>query len=163
MIVKLQSGFIEQQQMEGKEIPNSLEREALLVYCGNFDSMDGMVEIKEEHLDRLHNKHNSMLASVARMMSGAVPVKFNPPLQVDHSTSGWDTVGRLVGDVRLGEHTISEGQVVKALYGKVRVLGKENVERVLDGRWTHLSIGADLEEGKFQELTITPFPAAKED
>lgn len=160
MYVKLQSGFLSQALPDQSDTPASLERDALLVYCGSFESMDGLVEVKEEHLVRLYENHNAMLAKVARMMAGEVPVKNYPPIQVDHTTSGWDTVGRLVGQLRLGDHTTEDGSIVKALYGRLRILGKENVERVADGRWTNLSIGADLEKGKFQELTITPFPAA---
>lgn len=162
MYVKLQSGFLEQVIDNPTEVPASLERDALLVYCGNFESMDGAVEVKPEHIDRLHDTHNTMLANIARLVAGDVPVKNFPPLQLDHSVKAADTVGRLVGQIRKGEHTNNDGQLVPALYGRVRVLGKENVEKVLDGRWTHLSIGADLEKGKFQELTITPFPAASD-
>lgn len=161
MYVKLQSGFLEQVAPETGETPSSLDREALLVYCGNFESMDGLVEVKEEHIVRLHDNHNAMLAQVARMVTGDIPVKNFPPIQLDHSTLAKDTVGRLVGQIRIGDHLVG-GIAVKALYGKLRILGKDNVEKVSDGRWTHLSIGADLESGKFQELTITPFPAASD-
>jgi hypothetical protein len=64
-------------------------------------------------------------------------------------------VGRLVGPIAL-----SDFEGAPSITGNVRILGKENIERVEDGRWTHLSIGADLEEGTMHELTITPFPAA---
>ena len=131
----------------------------MLVYTGKFNSLDGEVEIKDEDIEKLATNHNGMLASLKRLAVGDVPVKHYPPLQLDHSTSAKDTVGRLVGDLEVGEHTTPEGKY-KALFGKVRILGKENVEKVMDGRWTHVSIGADLESHKITELTITPFPAA---
>lgn len=161
MIVKrLQSGSFSQIAPEPGETPSSLDREALIVYCGNFESMDGFVEVKDEHITRLHDNHNGMLSKISRMVAGDVPLKYCPPIQLDHSTLAKDTVGRLVGPLRMGEHSTEDGRSVKALYGKVLVLGRDNVEKVIDGRWTNLSIGADLEKGKFQELTITPFPAA---
>ena len=58
------------------------------------------------------------------------------------------------------KEAVIEGERKNALFGRVRILGAENVEKVKDGRWIHLSMGADLEEGKLSELTITPFPAA---
>lgn len=139
-----------------------LERSALLVYAGSFQSMDGPVEISQDHLTALLQNHNSVLSKVKRLATGDIPAKACPPIQLDHSTSAKDTVGRLIGDLTMAPHTMSDGSEVMGLYGKVRILGQENVERVMDGRWTHLSIGADLDAGKISELTITPFPAAAE-
>lgn len=158
--IKLQTGFLEQSKEDLKEVPTYLDRPALLVYAGSFESMDGPVEVKDEHIENLAAQHNSLLSSVKRKLMGDVPLKNYPPIQLDHSTSAKDTVGRLIGELTTGEYELESGKKVKALYGNVRILGKENVEKVLDGRWTHLSIGADLESGKVQELTITPFPAA---
>jgi outer membrane biosynthesis protein TonB len=128
------------------------DRRALLVYMGHFNSLDGPVDITYDHLQHIANNHNERIAKLgdfARMSD-------YPPIQLDHSRSARDTVGRLIGPVELGVH---EG--VAALFGQVRILGCDNWEKVCDGRWTHLSINADLEKGKIQELTITPFPAAE--
>lgn len=162
MYVKLQSGSFEPTAPTNdvQDVPTKLDKPAMLVYSGNFESMDGHVEVKDEHIDRLAANHNAMLATLARMLAGDVPLRDCPPLQLDHSVKAVDTIGRVIGPLRVGEHTTQEGKTVKALYGTVRVLGKENVEKVIDGRWCNLSIGADLEKGRLQELTVTPFPAA---
>lgn len=139
-----------------------LDKKCLLVYCGTFQSMDGEVTIDHEHLTRLAETHNSFLSKLKMAVGGEVPVKHFPPVQLDHSTSAKDTVGRLVGELQLSEHQLEDGSKVPALYGTARILGQENVDRVKDGRWVHLSIGADLDTGKLSELTITPFPAAPE-
>lgn len=138
-----------------------LDRKAMLVYAGEFESMDGPVAVTDEHIDQLAANHNSLLSKVSRLVTGDLPAKYCPPVQLDHSTSATMTVGRLVGPLEVGEYEDEDGSRKKALYGKLRILGRENVEKVKDGRWTHLSIGADLESGKVNELTITPFPAAK--
>lgn len=138
---------------------NMIEREAMLVYTGDFESMDGPVTVTDEHLTNLSSNHNSWLSKFTRLATGDLPAKAYPPIQLDHSPSAKDTVGRLVGDLTIRDYE-DDGVVKKALFGKMRILGKENVEKVKDGRWTHLSIGADLETGKLNELTITPFPAA---
>jgi hypothetical protein len=163
MHVRLLSGAIEAAEgTEGiagaSEVPSKVDRKAMLVYAGKFDSMDGPVEITPDHLSRLVETHNGLGARLGRAMG----MKDLPPVQLDHSTSAKDTVGRLVGQLEMGSHRLADGSEVPAVFGTVRVLGRENVEKVLDGRWTHLSIGADLETGKISELTITPFPAAKE-
>lgn len=141
--------------------PASVDRRVMLVYAGKFISMDGEVEITPEHIEALAAAHNQRVTAVAAGANGGEPdIRSYPPIQLDHSASARDTVGRLVGPVEIGtfEH---EGNTVPALYGTMRVLGAENVERVLDGRWSHVSIGADLETPKLTELSVTPFPAAE--
>lgn len=128
------------------------EKRAVLVYAGTFNSMDGEVTITPVHIEVLCRNHNEKLEK----LGGEVKISDYPPVQVDHSTSAHDTVGRLIGEVDIGTY---QGQV--ALFGTVRILGQENWEKVSDGRWTHLSIGADLEAGIIQEITVTPFPAAQ--
>jgi hypothetical protein len=162
VIVNLSAGEIIPGQEGDTSDPAVLERDVLLVYAGKFQSMDGEVEITDDHIDKLASAHNSMLSKLAKLVGGQSSLKVYPPVQLDHSTSARDTIGRLVGDVKVGEHVTADGQKSKALFGKVRFLGKENVEKVKDGRWAHVSIGADLENPKIQELTITPFPAAAE-
>lgn len=160
--VQLQAGHFAEGNVSVSELGDSLEKDALLVYCGTFQSMDGEVDILDDHLKKLASNHNSWLSKFKRMASGEIPAKACPPIQLDHSKSARDTVGRLVGDLKLAPYKAEGGEEVLGLYGRLKILGKENVEKVKDGRWTHLSIGADLEEGKLTELTITPFPAAPE-
>jgi hypothetical protein len=136
-----------------------LDKRVMLVYSGEFKSLDGPVIIKDEDIDQLASIHNSFLSKLSRLATGDIPLKHAPPIQLDHSTSARDTVGRLVGDLEVGEFD-DEGTKKKALFGTARILGDENIERVKDGRWTHVSMGADLESHKITELTITPFPAA---
>lgn len=163
MLVRLkESGSIDPKESHEGDSETSIERRAMLVYAGTFDSMDGEVIVKPEHIRSLVKNHNSVLSKVKRLASGTVHLKHYPPIQLDHSTSARDTIGRLVGDLSVDDHETPEGKKVPAVFGMVRFLGKENVERVNDGRWTHLSIGADFDKGTVSELSVTPFPAAKQ-
>lgn len=137
----------------------SYDRPVMLVYAGKFDSIDGPVEITPEHIDALCLNHNAILSKVKRLASGDIPMREYPPLQLDHSRSAAHTIGRLVGNLTVGEAEI-QGEKKKALFGVVRFLGAENVEKAKDGRYTHVSIGADLDPAKINELSVTPFPAA---
>lgn len=160
--VQLYSGFVvgEPKAELSGDVPGRIEKDVLLVYTGTHQSADGPVDVTDEHLERLVNNHNSVMSKLTRLVSGAVPVQHRPPLQLDHSPSARDTVGRVLSEpLRLGEYE-HDGKKLKAVYGKVEVLGRENVERVMDGRWASVSVGADFDEGKLSELTITPFPAA---
>lgn len=162
-IVRLSlSGALNDGDAKPKEDLSSIDKPAMLVYTGEFESMDGPVSIKDEDIEKLAANHNGFMAKLSRLASGEVHPKHNPPVQLDHSTSARDTIGRLVGNLSVGEHTDEAGNKVKCLLGTARILGKENVERVQDGRWTHLSGGFDLETHKVTELTVTPFPAAGE-
>jgi hypothetical protein len=131
-----------------------LVRDAMFVYAGKFESMDGPVEIKDEHVENLCKNFNDHITQLSAGGS-EIAVKNYPPIQLDHTTSARDTVGRVIGPLTVGTF---EGK--KALFGKVKFLGEENVAKAADGRWTHLSIGADLDTCKLNELTVTPFPAA---
>lgn len=168
MQVKLRTGSFESGELPAATTSSggaTLDKRCLLVYCGTFDSMDGEVTIKPDHLKHLAATHNAQLTQTANALGLSVdelPYKSYPPLQLDHSTSAHDTVGRVVGVIEIGSYELKDGTKVPALYGKARVLGSENVVKVEDGRWTNLSIGADLEAGTLSELTITPFPAAPE-
>lgn len=136
------------------------EKDVMMVYTGKFDSMDGEVEIKDEDIEKLVGNHNANLEKLSKLASGPYDIGKNPPLQLDHSTSAKDTVGRVVGPLKVGEYATEDGKKLKAMFGKVRVLGADNIEKVKDGRWSHVSMGADLETHTLSELTITPFPAA---
>lgn len=118
--------------------------------------MDGPVDVTD---DQLRLVVQAFTARLAKFAEGAVPMKECPPMQVDHTSSAHDTVGRLTGPLSLEEMEI-DGEMRLALVGFTTVLGKENVEKVLDGRWTNLSVGCDFDTGEIKELTITPFPAA---
>jgi hypothetical protein len=143
------------------DVPSFLDRPAMLVYAGKFQSMDGEVEVTEEQIDKLVSLRSSYLSRIKRLATGDIPVHQGSPLQLDHSVSAAATVGRVLGSFSKGLHTLESGETVPALYcDKVRVLGRENVEKVRDGRWSSVSIGADLDSGLFNELSIVPFPAA---
>lgn len=139
-----------------------LEKAAMLVYCGKFQSLDGEVEITEGHIDKLVANHNAKID--AHVKNGMKEINYFtklPPLQLDHSTSARDTVGRVNGTLSKGRFMREDGVEVCALMvDRLCVLGEDNVEHVLDGRWANLSIGADLDAGQLNELSITPFPAA---
>jgi hypothetical protein len=142
--------------------PDFLDRPCMLVYVGTFDSMDGEVEVTEDHINLLVLNHNARLTRV-QAIAGTEDVlcRMMQPLQLDHSTSAVVTVGRVIGKMFKGTHVLDDGASVPALYcEKVRTLGSENVPKVKDGRWANVSIGADLEMGILNELSITPFPAA---
>lgn len=145
-----------------------VERDAIFCYEGKFVDMDGnTVNVTADKLRKLATRHNATyqlaLAKATEAGKTEVDAADCPPVQVDHSTSGWDTVGRIFGMLRLVDGYVPRpgAKPVVALAGPVRFLGKDNVERATDGRWATLSTAADFDEGYFTELTVTPFPAAK--
>src|SRR6267154_240501 len=111
MIVKLKTGTFEGEATVD-ESKGYLDKKAMLVYTGKFESMDGPVEIKDEDIDKLVENHNSVLKKLGRLAEGISGYKFSPPIQLDHSTSAKDTVGRLVGNLEHGEHEV-DGKKMK--------------------------------------------------
>lgn len=158
--IRLFSGLLEGD-VKVDDKSGHLDKPVMLVYAGKFESMDGPVEIKDEDIEKLAANHNSKFEQL-QLAHGDGSVKGCPPIQLDHSTSATHTVGRLVGGLTVGEHTPAGGKPVKALLGTCRFLGADNIEKVMDGRWQNVSMGADMEGHELSELTITPFPAAAE-
>jgi hypothetical protein len=60
----------------------------------------------------------------------------------------------------LGVDAIKSWIAERALHGEVTVIGRENVEKALDGRYRHLSAGFLLKDRQLVELTFTPRRAA---
>lgn len=151
---------------EANEQKTELSKAVMLVYTGKFQSMDGEVDVGDEDLDKLATNHNDRLnkvvAKLGKAFTGDYPKQFSPPVQLDHSTSAQHTIGRLSGPLTLGEHELEDGTKVKALFGTAKILGKENIEKVEDGRWLNVSGGFDFANHKISELSVTPFPAAEE-
>ncbi len=141
---------------------NSCLRECLLCYEGTHESMDGEVVVTGQQLDHIAVNYNSVLARSSHQNNGKPHDKHCAPVQIDHSESATLTVGRLRNALRTGLHTLLSGQVVKGLFGPITILGRENVEKSNDGRWSTVSLSADFDAGIIEELTITAFPAAKE-
>lgn len=140
----------------------SLVKECLLCYEGTHESMDGPVTVTPQQLESIVTNYNSVLAQSSVQNGGKPHDRHCAPVQVDHDESAMLTVGRLRNALRMGIHTLLSGINVKGLFGPVTILGKENVERANDGRWSTVSLSADFEKGIIEELTITGFPAAKE-
>ena len=159
MMVTLYSGHIQGGQTHEGTAPAVLDRDVMLVYEGTFQSMDGEVTITRAHLEKLAKNHNARLDTLT-FDHKETPMRDLPPIQLDHTGSARDTVGRVVSKLELKDVTI-EGKQCVALFGRARFLGIENCERASDGRWTNVSIGADLEAGVLKELSVTPFPAAQ--
>lgn len=145
---------------DGEDISETIyQRVVLMVYTGQFSSMDGEVKVEPRHILAMEANHNSVFARLKRLATGDVPMKDCPPLQLDHSVSARDTIGRVVGEFHSADVEIN-GKKELGLFGIARFLGKENIEKAKDGRYTNVSIGADLEACILNELSVTPFPAA---
>jgi len=157
MIVRLNTGSLSEVSMN--ESVESIEKDALICYTGTFQSMDGPVEVKVENLQLIADNYNAILDKASMAAGGPAPLKFCAPVQLDHETKATHTIGRVTGRLEVRPVEI-EGAQVMGLFGRATIMGAENVAKVKDGRWIHLSIGADFTEGKLNELTVTPFPAA---
>lgn len=133
-----------------------IDKPCILLTEGTFQSMDGEVTITPEHLHKIVETYNSKIDAIKATGRELVMADYHPA-QLDHSTSAKDTIGRLIGPMYVEER---DGK--QTLHGVIRFLGAENVERVQDGRYTHLSVGINnLETCELDEITVTPFPACK--
>ncbi len=156
-LVRLQVGHITDEGSEEND-GGRLRRKALLVYEGTFQSMDGEVTLTSEDLKNIATNYNSSLAKLSRLFKGG-GAKVQVPVQLDHSPKASDTIGRVDGEITEGTFQDEDGVDKVALYGDLVFIGKDNVEKAKDGRWTHLSVGLE-KNSKLTEVSVTPFPAA---
>lgn len=155
---KLQSGHLDGVQLAAGADGSFVDKPAMLVYSGLFESMDGPVTVTDEMLRKLVSNHNQRMA-LARNEGDFVP-RLLAPVQCDHSTSAVVTVGRVLPQPLELKPIEIAGTERLAVFGAVRFLGVENVTKAIDGRFVHLSVGADFDAGVLKELSIVPFPAA---
>lgn len=134
-----------------------VDKECILLTVGKFKSMDGEVKITENIIKNIAQVYNSKLHQL-RGNGAALNMAHFKPVQLDHSTSANETVGRLLDPLQVKEH---EGKLT--LFGTIRFIGEENVAKATDGRWTNLSVGIkSLATCELNEVTITPFPACQD-
>jgi hypothetical protein len=154
--MRLQSGHLTDE-ANAEDTDSKLRRKAMLVYEGTFQSMDGEITLSSQDLQLICDQYNSGLEKMKRFLGGGPKVQV--PVQLDHSPKSVDTVGRVDGPITMGSFTDEDGKELAALYGELVFIGKDNVEKAKDGRWTHLSIGLE-KNSKLTEVSVTPFPAA---
>lgn len=157
-VTTLRGGRLDATHLAAGEDGKTLDKAGLFVYTGTHESMDGPVTVTDEMLERLVANHNVRMAA-ARAAGDFVP-SLLPPVQLDHSSSATVTVGRVLPTPLRLERAVIDGEERLAVFGSARFLGAENAEKAKDGRWVHLSVGADFDAGVLKELTVTPFPAA---
>lgn len=111
---------------------------------------EGQAIIKKARLfyPGTHNNKKFVEADIRKIADNFVTGEFIP-LQLDHSDSARDTIGRILDVFQEGD----------TLYGHLLFLGEDAVKNVLLGKWKKVSIGARLKDKKLVEVSITPFPA----
>lgn len=127
----------------------------MAVYEGSFESMDGPVTITRAHIEALCDNHNRRIAESNGNIGAC------PPMQLDHEKAARQTVGRVNGLARVEPRFIKGRERLALVIDRVRFLGSENVAPATDGRWSSVSIGANLDTCTLDELSIVPFPAAE--
>jgi hypothetical protein len=141
----------------------SLDKRALIVHEGNFESSDGAISFNKERLKRVVKRNNDRLEQLSREYSGNVPNGAYPPIYEDHTDNTHSTIGRLIGPLSYEERDIPNvGSNIPCIVSEcTRFLGAENCERASDGRIFHLSIGIDeSQDDLITELSVVPEPAA---
>lgn len=125
----------------------------LYPYYVECDANGNSFDIKEEDVRKVHDEYNKTVQfkwTKLQKMGKEIPIVFveNAPNQLDHDQSSAKTVGHVIGEMQLIE---KEGGPF--LFAKLRVKGKENVERVEDGRFSQVSLGFDTASGEVFEIS----------
>lgn len=130
-----------------KEINKDLIDVKVLVlypYYVEADANGNSFNITKDDIRSLHDNYNKTVKfkwSKLKKMGRDIPLKLVEvaPNHIDHNS---DSVLTIVGHV-IGEMEIQEKDDDPYLFATIRVKGKDNVERVQDGRFSQVSIGFD--------------------
>jgi hypothetical protein len=107
------------------------------------DANGNSFNITKDDVKNIHDKYNSTVRfkwARLKKMGKEIPLNLveNAPNQLDHVQSAIQTVGHVIGEMELIELNTDPH-----LFANIRVKGKDNVERVKDGRFNQVSIGFD--------------------
>lgn len=125
---------------------NTIDVTTLILYpfFVEADANGNSFDIKKEDVYAVHDLYNKTVRfkwSKLQKIGKNIPLKYveNVPNIIDHEQK---TVMNIVGHV-IGELKILEKDGDPYLFATLRVKGKENVDRVKDGRFSQVSMGFD--------------------
>ena len=126
----------------------AVEVNTLLMYSGEFVDAGGQeLVVKPELLYSLARRYDEYLAkplpgeSAIKKLFGVRPERLYKPVSLNHEK---DDAMKIIGRVMSLEVKEHDDQVF--LFGKMRILGKDNVDRVKDRRLTNVSISFDYDD-----------------
>ncbi len=127
---------------------NEMEVNCLLMYSGNFVDAGGAdITVKPELLRSLASRYMNYLEtplpgdSAIRKFFGKAPERLYRPISLNHSKDNvLNIIGRVIG------LEVKEDTDDAFLFGKMKILGEDNVQRVRDGRLNNVSISFDYDD-----------------
>lgn len=167
-------------ELSGKKMEHTdrCEVDAMILHPGSFDSMSGQVNVTSDDVHKLARNYNSTVNTLWENLKSKilgsdvesdVALKASPvcmkaidevdhaPVQVDHDMSNFNTVGRLVGLLK-----VEDRHGLPHLMGKFRILGEDNVKRVKDGRFKNISLGFNDETHEIHEVSFVTWGAVQD-
>jgi hypothetical protein len=127
---------------------NEMVVDTLLMYSGDFvDAAGQEIKVKPKLLASLADRYMNYLETplpgenAIRKFFGKAPEKLYRPVSLDHcKDEALKIVGRVIG------LEVKDDNDEAFLFGKMRILGAENVERVRDGRLSNVSVSFDYDD-----------------
>jgi|SRR5271165_636704 len=125
----------------------------LYPYYVEADANGNSFDIKKEDVQAIHDNYNKTVRfkwSKLQKMGKDIPLKYveHAANLLDHEPKATNVTGRVIGELEIVEKGSDP-----YLFAKLRVKGKENVERVKDGRFSQVSIGFDPKSHELFEIS----------
>lgn len=134
---------------------NTIDVKTLILYpfFVEADANGNSFDIKKEDVQAIHDKYNKTVRfkwSKLQKLGKNVPLHHVETVAnlLDHDPKSLNVVGRVIGEL-----SILERGGDPYLFSTIRVKGKENVERVKDGRFSQVSIGFDPASHELMEIS----------
>lgn len=136
-------------------VNGSLFRRSILCHIGVFDGVYGQCVVTEQLLNGLADRYNKQRANVQNVNDYA-------PILKDHDRKVDNVYGRIMADLSVEDWTDPEtGEVLKALFGSLRVDDDDAKQKVLAGKYSQLSISFDEETFEIFEVSFVAVEAAR--
>ena len=125
----------------------------LYPYYVEADANGNSFDIKKEDVQAIHDNYNKTVKfkwSKLQKIGKDIPIKYveHAPNLLDHDPKATNVTGRVIGELEIVEKGSDP-----YLFAKIRVKGKDNVERVKDGRFSQVSIGFDPKTHELFEIS----------
>jgi hypothetical protein len=152
------------------DTPEKIVRRVILVHSGpggaenNLNASNGDISFDEKRIRAVVENHNALIAKLAVDYGGfdKMPIGAYPAILDSHSEDSANRIlGRLTGLLKFERRDVPKvGKDVACAVSETTFLGRDTVDKVLDGRYYHVSVGIDENTNTLGEVSIVVDPAA---
>jgi len=151
-----------------KAVDGQLRKKCILVHSGpdgseiTFESGDGEIKFDADRIKNIVKNQNQVMDALRKEYGDAMPIGAYDPVLDQHENDSNDRIrGRMTDNLEYAVMDVPKvGKNVSCAVTWITFIGEDNIQKVLDGRIYHLSIGIDENSDTLGEVSTVIEPAA---